>query len=448
MSTQMTDTPADSPAKGSGMTVTLERKAASQVSIQVEATADEVEAAVQASLRRLAGRVRIPGFRPGKAPTAMVERAIGWETIRHETVDHLVPDLYRRAVDETGVEPVGDPELDLGELERDQPLKFTATVTVKPEVDLRDYLTLRVPMERTEITEESVDEAIQEARRRHSELAGVDRAAQAGDVIRCTLVMRRGDEVLTGGDGEERELELDRSQVIPAIVDGVIGLTAGESRTFDTTLPQDYRQEELRGATVTIDVTVHAIRERTLPPEDDVLAVLDGHGPTLEDLREHYRTALAVEATEQDRERHEGAALEALRDYVRVDVPEAMIDREIERQLADLEYRLASLGLPLDRYIEMSGQTMDAVRAERRDSATSRVRLELALDALAAAEGIEVDETQVEREARAVAEGRKVDAAQRRRLEDLARRDLRRRAAGLRLLEIVTPEGDTDFVAT
>src|SRR6202163_3817742 len=439
MSTQMTDTP--------GMTVTLERKAASQVALQVEATAAEVDPAIEASLRRLASRVRIPGFRPGKAPTAMVERASGWETIRHETVDHLVPELYRRDVDESGVEPVGDPELDLGELERDQPLKFTATVTVKPEVDLRDYLSLRVPMETTEITEESVDQAIQEAGRRHSELADVDRAAQAGDVIRCTLVMRRGDEVLTGGDGEERELELDREQVIPAIVDGVIGLTAGESRSFETTLPQDYRQEELRGATVTIDVTVHAVRERTLPPEDDALAVLDGHGPTLEDLREHYRTALAVEAAAQDRDRHEGAALETLRDYVRVDVPEAMIAREIERQLADLEYRLASLGLPLDRYVEMSGQTMEALRTERRSAATSRVRLELALDALAAAEGIEVDENQVEREARAVAEGRRVDAAQRRRLEDLARRDLRRRAAGQRLLEIVSPD-DSSFVAT
>ena len=442
------ESPAKSPAVSPAMTVTLEKKAASQVALQVEATADEVEAAVQASLRRLAGRVRIPGFRPGKAPSAMVERAVGWETIRHETVDHLVPDLYRRAVDETGVEPVGDPELDLGELERDQPLKFTATVTVKPEVDLRDYLSLRVPMETTEVTEETVDQAIQEARRRHSEIVDVDRAAQAGDVIRSTLVMRRGEEILTGGDGEERDLELDRELVIPAIVDGVIGLSAGQSRSFETTLPPDYRQEELRGATVSIDVTVHAVRERTLPPEDDALAVLDSHGPTLEDLRDHYRSALAVEAAERDRENHEGAALEALRDYVRVDVPEAMIEREIDRQIADLEYRLASLGLPLDRYIEMSGQSMASIRSERREAAASRVRLELALDALAVAEGIEVDESQVEREARAVAEGRRIDAAQRRRLEDLARRDLRRRAAGQRLLEIVTPDTDSDFVAT
>ncbi len=436
----MTDTP--------GMTVTVERKAASQVALQVEASAGEVDAAIDASLRRLASRVRIPGFRPGKAPSAMVERAVGWEAVRHETVDHLVPDLYRRALDESGVEPVTDPELDLGELERDKPLKFTATVTVKPEVDLRDYQSLRVPMETTEITDERIEEAIQGARRRHGELADVDRAAQAGDVLRCTLVMRRGDEVLSGGDAEERELELDREQVIPAIVDGVLGLTAGESRTFETILPEDYRQEELRGATVTIDVTVHAVRERALPPEDDSLAVLDGHGTTLDELREYYRTRLTEEAAEQDRESHEAAALEALRDHVRVDIPEAMVEREIERQITDLEFRLGSLGLPLDRYLEMSGQTRDALRAERRESATQRVRLELALDALANAEGIEVDETQVQREATTVAEGRRVDAAQRRRLEDLARRDLRRRAAGQRLLEIVSPGEAAGFVAT
>jgi len=437
---QMNDTP--------GMTVTLERKAASQVALQVEASAAEVDAAIEASLRRLASRVRIPGFRPGKAPAAMVERAVGWEAVRHETVDHLVPDLYRRALDESGVEPVTDPELDLGELERDKPMRFTATVTVKPEVDLRDYQSLRVPMETTEITDETVEEAIQAARRRHGELADVDRAAQAGDVIRCTLVMRRGDEVLSGGDEQERDLELDRDQVIPAIVDGVLGLTAGESRSFEAVLPADYRQEELRGATVTIDVAVHAVRERILPPEDDGLAVLDGHGTTLDELREHYRSRLAEEAVEQDRERHEAAALTALRDHVRVDIPEAMVEREIERQITDLEFRLGSLGLPLDRYLEMSGQTREALRAERRESAMARVRLELALDALANAEGIEIDEAQVQREAAAVAEGRRVDAAQRRRLEDLARQDLRRRAAGQRLLEIVSPEEAAGFVAT
>ena len=245
----------------SELSVDVEHQPGSQVRLRVEAPPDEVDAAIAASLRRLSSRVRVAGFRPGKAPAAMVERMLGWDAVRQETIEHLVPDLYQRALEQTGVEPVADPELDVDTVERDKPLKFTATVTVKPEVELGDYLSLRVPLEHTEITDERVDETIEDVRRRHAELVEVQRPAQVGDVLRCVLVMRRGDEVLSGEDEGERDLELDRESVIPEIVDGIIGLSAGEHRTFEATLPQDYRREELRGATVTIDVDVHAVRE-------------------------------------------------------------------------------------------------------------------------------------------------------------------------------------------
>ncbi|TMB90718.1 MAG: trigger factor family protein, partial [Chloroflexi bacterium] len=149
------------------LSVNVEHKPGSQVSLRVQATAEEVDAAIGAALRRLAGRMRIPGFRPGKAPGAMVERAAGWDVVRQETVDHLVPELYQRALEQSGVEPVADPDLSVEPLQREQPLVFTATVTVKPGVDLGDYLTLRIPYERTEITEERVNDAITEVRRRH-----------------------------------------------------------------------------------------------------------------------------------------------------------------------------------------------------------------------------------------------------------------------------------------
>jgi trigger factor len=429
----------------SELSVDVEHQPGSQVRLRVEAPPDEVDAAIAASLRRLSSRVRVAGFRPGKAPAAIVERMLGWDAVRQETIEHLVPDLYQRALEQTGVEPVADPELDVDTVERDKPLKFTATVTVKPEVELGDYLSLRVPIENTEITDERVDETIEDLRRRHAELVEVQRPAQVGDVLRCVLVMRRGDEILSGEDPGERDLELDRETVIPEIVDGIIGLSAGEHRTFDATLPQDYRREELRGATVTIDVDVHAVRERKLPPLDDALAVLDGHGSTLAELRDHQRETLVNAAAINDREMHEQRALDALRESVRVDVPEAMIEREIERQLADLEYRLSAIGIPLDKYLELSGQSVERLRGERRDAAAQRVRLELALDALAAAESLEVDESQVQREVQRIGEGRKVDAARRRRLQDIARRDLVRQAAGQRLLEIV---GGDEFVPT
>jgi trigger factor len=422
------------------LSVSVERKPGSQVSLRVEAPAGEVDAAIAATLRRLAGRVRIPGFRPGKAPAAMVERAAGWEAVRQDTVDHLVPELYRQALEQSGIEPVADPELAVDALEREQPLTFTATVTVKPQVDLGDYLSLRVPYERTEITDPRVDEAIAEVRRRHADLVDVQRPAQAGDVLRCTLVMRHGEETLSGDDTGERDLELDRDAVIPGVVEGILGLSAGEQRTFEVTLPQDYRREELRGANVTVDISVHAVRERRPPPEDDALAALDGHGTTLAELREHYREALVESAAATDRERHESQVLAAFRDGLRVDIPEVMVDHEIERQLADLEFRISAIGIPFTRYLELSGQTLERLRGERREGATQRVKLDLGLDALVSAEGIEVDEAQVERETRVLAEGRKLDATRRRRLAELARRDLRRRAAAQRLLEIASEE--------
>jgi trigger factor len=432
-------------AGGHPLHVDIERKPGSLVSLRVEAPADEVSAAVSASLRRLATRVRVPGFRPGKAPGHIVERAVGWDAVRQETVEHLVPDLYRRAVDQAGIEPVGDPELSVDDVERDRPLVFTATVTVKPEVSLGDYASLRIPFETTEIDAAKVDEAVEEVRRRHAKLVEVDRPAQVGDVLRSTLVMRRGDEILSGESAEERDLELDRDTVIPEIVDGIVGVSAGQQRSFEVTLPQDYRREELRGATVTVDVSVVTVRERELPPLDDSLAVLDGNGTTVDELREHLRETLTAAAAEADRERHEGKVLSALRDLIRVDVPEVMIDREIDRQLSDLEYRLGAIGLPFDKYLELSGQTVERLRGERQVGAVERVKLELALDALASAEGLEVDEAQVEREVAGLATGGKLDPVRRRRLSDLARHDMVRRAAANRLLEIA---GGDEFVQT
>jgi len=261
--------------------------------------------------------------------------------------------------------------------------------------------------------------------------------------VRAVLTMRHGDEVLSGEDERERDVELDRETVLPEIVEGVIGMNAGEHREFEAKLPAEYPREELRGATVTIEVTVNAVRERELPPLDDSLAETDGHGTTLGELRDHYRDTLTRAAEEHDREKHESDVLTALRDHIRVDVPEAMVEREIQRQIDDLEFRLSSIGIPLDKYLELTGQTAEKLRGDRREPAVERVRLDLALDALASAEGLEVDESQVDRDAKRIAEGRRLTATQRHRLQDIARRDLLRRAAAERMMEIAggDPEG-------
>ncbi len=425
----------------SDIDVSVERQPDSRVQLRVEAPAADLESAIAAALRRLAGRVRLPGFRPGKAPAAMVERAVGWETVRQEAVDILLPDLYSRALDQAGVQPVDEPDVDLQPVERGQPLVFTATVTVRPDVELGDYHALRVEVPATEVTDEQVEEMIEELRRRNSELRDVERPAQAGDVLRASLVMRRGDEVLSGEDEKDRDLDIDRDRLLPGLADALIGLEPGAERSFQLTLPEDFNREEMRGVIVDVDVAVSAVRERILPPLDDSLAELDEHGSTLEELRDYYRRRLEEVTAERDREALESQALEALRDHVVVELPATMIEREIDRQIADLNARLQSMGMPLDRYLEYTGTTVEKLRGERREGAVQRLRLELALDALAEAEGIEVDEAAVAREEQRLAEGRKLTAQQRRRLHQGTHVDLARRGAGERLLEIVRGEG-------
>jgi trigger factor len=423
------------------ISVDVERQPGSRVQLRVEAPASELDAAIATALRRLAGRIRLPGFRPGKAPAAMVERAVGWDAVRQEAVDALLPDLYTRALDQADIHPVDDPDLDLQPVERGRPFAFTATVTVRPDVELGDYRSLRVDVPSTEVTDDQVEAGIEELRRRNSELRDVERFAQAGDVLSCSLVMRRDGEVISGDDENDRDLDIDRERLLPGLADALIGMEAGTQRSFQLTLPDDFGREELRGVAVDVDVSVAAVRERILPPLDDALAELDGHGATLEELRAHYRKRLGEVTADSDREALEAAALEALRNHVAIDLPETMVEREIDRQLADLDARLQSMGMPLDRYMEYTGTSTEKLRGERREPAVQRLRLELALDTLAEAEGIEVDEAAVVREEQRLAEGRKLTAQQRRRIHQAAHIDLARRGAGERLIEIVRGEG-------
>jgi len=422
------------------LSVFVERQPAWVVELSVEAPAAELDRALAEAARRLGARVRVPGFRPGRAPAGLVERAVGWEALRQEAVQVLIPQLYSRAVEQAGVDAIGDPDLTLGTVERGEPVRFTARVTVRPEVDLGDYQAMRVEMRSTQVTDADVDAAVEEVRRRFSDLEEVNRPSRAGDVLRCVLVMRRGDEVLSG-EGEERDLELDRARLVPGLADALLGLEAAAQHSFPLTLPADYQREELRGVTVQADARIIAVRERKLPPLDDELARRDQSGETVDEMRAHYRQLLGESAVRADEERFREDVLAALRNRVRVDVPALMVERELDRQLAAMEVRLAELGLRFERYLEYVGSTRDGFRAQRREAAAAEVRLELALAALAAAEQLEVDESQVDREAARVAEGRRLTADQRRRLRSATREDLLRRAAIDRALEIARGEG-------
>ena len=365
--------------------------------LSVEVPADQVSKSIDQAYSRLAPRVRIAGFRPGKAPRPMVEREIGWPTLRQEALDLLLPTAYDAALDEAGLDPIDVPRVEVEQFDRGQPMRFRATVSIKPEITLKDYKDIRVPRPRTEIVGKDVDEAVERLRARFAELHDVDRPVQAGDFLTVDTHILRGGATLVGESQTDAQLEVDKDRLIPGLAEGLIGQRLNETRDIRLKLPEDYPKKDLAGADVTFRVTVKGIKERQLPPLDDELARQVGRGQTLEELRQELHDELQEAAHTADEQRFENDMLKALDERMEVEVPEALIEREVNRDIRELETRLQEqLGMRLDSYLQQTNSSLDVLRAERRPRAVQKVRLELALETVAEREGLTVSDAEVD----------------------------------------------------
>jgi len=377
--------------------VDTERKPGSQVVLSVEVDADQVSQSIEQAYSRLAPRVRIAGFRPGKAPRPMVEREIGWPTLRQEALDLILPTAYNSALDEAGLDPIDVPRVEVQQFDRGQPMRFTATVSIKPEITLKDYHDIRVPRPRTEIVDKDVDEAIERLRSRFAELHAVERPVQAGDFLTVDTHILKSGAVLIGESQTDAQLEVDRERLIPGLAEGLIGQAVGETRDIRLTLPADYPKRDLAGSDVVFRVTVKSIKERRLPALDDELATQVGRGQTLAELRQEIRDELQEAAHQADEQRFENDVLKALDERMEAEVPEGLIEREINRDVRELETRLQEqLGMRLDSYLQQTKSTPEVLRSERRPRAVQKVRLELALETVAEREGLTVSDAEVE----------------------------------------------------
>ena len=378
--------------------VETERKPGSQVILSVEVPADQVSKSIDQAYSRLAPRVRIAGFRPGKAPRPMVEREIGWPTLRQEALDLLLPTAYNSALDEAGLDPIDVPRVEVQQFDRGQPMRFTATVSIKPEITLEEYKDIQVPRPRTEIGEKDVDEAIDRLRSRFAELHSVERPVQAGDFLTVDTHILKGGAVLVGESQTDAQLEVDKERLITGLADGLVGQRLNETRDVRLTLPEDYPKKDLAGSDVTFRVAVKAIKERRLPALDDELAKQLGRGETLEELRREIQDELQEAAHQADEQRFENDVLKALDERMSVEVPEALIEREVNRDIRELETRLQEqLGMRLENYLQQTSSSLEVLRAERRPRAVQKVRLELALETVAEREGLTVSDEEVEK---------------------------------------------------
>ena len=384
--------------------VDTERKPGSQVVLSVEVDADQVSRSIDQAYGRLAPRVRIAGFRPGKAPRPMVEREIGWPTLRQEALDLILPTAYNSALDEAGLDPIDVPRVEVQQFERGQPMKFMATISIKPEITLKDYNDIRVPRPQTEIGDRDVDEAIERLRNRYAELHAVERPVQAGDFLTVDTHIVKSGAVLIGESQTDAQLEVDKERLIPGLAEGLTGQAQGETRDIRLTLPADYPKKDLAGSDVVFRVTVKSIKERQLPPPEELpqLMAPSETGPnapvrqTLEELRHDISEELQDAASRGDEQRFENDVLKALDERMEVEVPEALIEREVNRRVRELEVRLEEQGLKMERYLQYTNTSLDVLQAEQRPQAVQKVRLELALETVAEREGLTVSDAEVE----------------------------------------------------
>ena len=390
------------------MTATVTKLEDNKVRIDVEVSPEAVKQGVEAKVRELRGQIRVPGFRPGKAPRRVIENRVGRDYIYMEALQDSLPTWYSAAVVEQNLRPIDRPEIHFDDpLDEQKGFKFSATVEVRPEASLGEYKGLEVPRREVEVTEEQVDERIEEFRGQFATLAAVeDRFVQRGDFV---IIDFKGEKMaggpLEGGEAEDYLLEVGGGELLLDFEEQLVGMNAGERKQFAVTFPLDYQEESLRGQAVLFRVHVKEIKERDLPPLDDEFAKEASEFETLEEFRSAVREELESAAEQRVEAEFRGRALEAVAERAEVEVPEAMVDEKAEEMVDSFERTIQSQDMEPKQYYELAGFNREDVKGRVRDDATDTVKKELVLDAVAAAEGIEVDEHEVMHQIEHLAEG-------------------------------------------
>ena len=371
------------PVETSPLAVSRETLPGSQVALTIEVSADEVEAAFERVIRRLSQKVKIQGFRPGKAPRAVVEARLGLPAIREEVIEELVPQVVSRALTESGLDPIDRPQVDLIEFERGKPGRFTATVSVMPEVLLADLGQVRLEKPRTEVTDEMVDRRVGELLESQASLEPVERPVQEGDVIVADLDVSADGVEVPSAARKAMEVEVRDGVLIPELTAAVIGKSADEVAEAEVQMPADTADAELANKLATLRLTVRGVKQKNVPPLNDRVAetISNGEQKTALELKIAVRRDLEEQARRLDDLNHEQQVLKAVVEGSKVEIPATLVDHEVSHQLEDLEQRIQRQGLRLDRYFAYSGTTAQEWAAKARPDAESRLKVDLVLDA-------------------------------------------------------------------
>ncbi|MFK9091267.1 trigger factor [Bacillus salipaludis] len=382
------------------MTAKWEKLEGNSGVLTVEVSADQVSKGLDEAFQKVVKQVNVPGFRKGKMPRGMFEKRFGVESLYQDALDILLPEAYGNAIDETGIEPIDRPDIDIEQMEKGKDLIFKATVQVKPEVKLGEYKGLEVEAKDTTVTEEDVANELKTLQERQAELVVKEEGtAVNGDTVVLDFEGFVDGEAFEGGKAENHSLELGSGSFIPGFEEQLVGVAAGESKDVEVTFPEEYHAAELAGKPATFKVTIHEIKGKELPALDDEFAKdVDDEVETLDALKEKIKTRL------EDSKKHEAehhlrdTVVEKAAENAEVEIPEVMVTNEVNRMLQEFEQRLQMQGMNLELYFQFSGQDENALREQMKEEAQNRVKVNLTLEAIAKLENLEVTDEDVNAE--------------------------------------------------
>lgn len=388
------------------MSVKWEKQEGNEGVLTVEVDAETFKTALDDAFKKVVKQVSIPGFRKGKIPRGLFEQRFGVEALYQDTLDILLPVEYPKAVEEAGIEPVDRPEIDVEKIEKGESLIFTAKVTVKPEVKLGEYKGLGIEKDDTTVTDEDVQNELKALQERQAELVVKEEGAvEEGNTVVLDFEGFVDGEAFEGGKAENYSLEVGSGSFIPGFEDQLVGLEAGAEKDVEVTFPEEYHAEDLAGKPAVFKVKIHEIKAKELPELDDEFAKdIDEEVETLAELTEKTKKRLEeAKENEADAKLREELVLKAS-ENAEIDVPQAMVDTELDRMLKEFEQRLQMQGMNLELYTQFSGQDEAALKEQMKEDAEKRVKSNLTLEAIAKAENLEVSDEEVDAELTKMAE--------------------------------------------
>ncbi len=381
------------------MTATWEKKEGNQGLLTVTVPKEEVDKGLDKAFKKVVKQINVPGFRKGKMPRPLFEQRFGVESLYQDALDFILPEAYGNAVEEAEINPVDRPEIDVTQMEKGKELIFEATVTVEPEVELGDYKGLSIEKQDREVTDEEFNQAIEDAVSRQAELTVKEGEIAEGDVVNINFDGYVDGEAFEGGQAEGYDLEIGSGSFIPGFEEQLIGLKANDSKDVVVTFPEEYHAEELAGKEATFKCEVNEVKSKEIPELDDELAQeLDESVSTVDEYKEKLRKDLEEAKVNQAEATEKEEAITKATDNVKVDIPEAMINTELDRMMQEFEQRISQQGLNLELYYQFSGQSEEELKAQMKEDAEKRVKTNLTLRAIADAENIEVSDADVEAE--------------------------------------------------